>query len=621
VIFGIGEVVVRIAAGRSATNHQYFFESAVLYGTVGVVMGVGLALLGAVRGGLAASTHLGVLVAAFVFMMGAGAANIYWLPAFRDAFSLAVSGGLAVGALLLAWILARALRGRLPTGPRRLGPLTAALVLVAASGVASLPFGDDADRASRERGADVNVLLVMIDTLRADHLSIYGYERETSPEIDAWARERGVVFDNAMSHAPWTKPATAALLTALYPSTTRMGSEGSGLPPSAEPLAEILSRNGYRTAFFTANQYLTPVFGFDQGVDYFFGENPPHMRQLVLGHVLHMAKPLHPVVRATYDGLERVERRFTGFEKLPTKKVRAETVTRAFWRWLDDTEDDRFFAYVHYVDPHSPYQPGAPFDRMFMPDHIEVPMDSGAGGWQGMRRQGADDDGLEQLLALYDGEIRYLDGWIGDVIEDLEGRGILDETLIVITSDHGEEFRDHGDFGHGNSLYQEQLHIVLMMGFPDGLVPGGRRIPHVVRHVDVLPTILDVVGLPTPANIAGRSLMPILRGEEPVDPPRVAFSEVDRRIHAVSLRHGSHKVIRRLGIGAEGTEAFDLAADDDEQQIVSDAEAPWLDPLLRELDRVQAAASDNAMTGVEADVDETTRQHLRALGYLQDEEE
>lgn len=619
---GIGEVLVRIGIGYTAVTRLYLFESALIYGSVGALIGVGLRALALVRrGGVSGPTCVAVIVSCFVFMMLAGVANIYWLPDFMHWKSLTASGAMLVGSVVLALVLSRLFGAfaarRAGAGVRRGRWSVAGLVLLALAGLASLPFGERGGAsAGSATDADWNVVLILVDTLRADHLSIYGYERETSPQIDAWAR-RGVVFDHAMSHSSWTKPSTASILTSLYPSTHRVSGAGSGLPPSAEPLAEILKRNGFRTALFTGNSYVTPVFGFDQGVDFFWGEDQPRLRQLILGHVLHMARPQHSVIRATYEGMVAIERGITGHAALPKGKVRAEAITRRFWSWLDGLGDDeRFFAYLHFVDPHSPYEPPPPYDRHFMPERFAEPWTEGPGSWQGLREYGATPDGLEQLIALYDGEILYLDHWIGQVIRDLERRGLFEKTLVLFTADHGEEFADHGDFGHGNSLYQEQLHVALMMSFPDGLVRQGRRFPHVVRHVDVLPTVLDVLGLPIPQQIAGRSLLPIVRGEEPEHPSRVVFSEVDRRVQAVALQSGSHKVIRENGDLGHRTLAFDLASDDDEQQNLAENASPWRDALITQLEQLQRGAAQGAIPELEVRVDEATEERLRALGYV-----
>jgi arylsulfatase A-like enzyme len=621
---GVAEVLVRMTVGYTAVSRSFLLEAALIYGGIGLGFGLALRAWGRLRGRPPAGASCAAAIAGgFVFVMLGGYVNIYWLPRFMHWKSLAGSGLLLLASALLAWLLRSLLLGLASKSQRRgearpfwRRPGPAGIALLGLAGLASLPFNADPGRSQDSAvGADRNVILILVDTLRSDHLSLYGYERDTSPKIDAWGQV-GIVFERAIAHSSWTKPSTASLLTSLHPSTHRVSGAGSGLPASAEPLAEILSRNGFHTSLFTGNSYVTPVFGFDQGVDYFWGEDQPRLRQLVVGHLLFMAHYRSRAVRALYDGMVAIERQLTGRESLPEGKVRAETITRRFWSWLDGIGNERFFAYLHYVDPHSPYAPGPPYDRHFMPEHITEPWTEGPGSWESLRTYGEKPDGVDQLVALYDGEILYLDHWIGELLRDLERRGLLENTLVLFTSDHGEEFADHGDFGHGNSLFAEQVQVPLIMSLPAGVADQGKRFPHVVRHIDVFPTVLDVLGLPIPPEIAGRSLLPIVRGEEPPHPPRLAFSEVERRVRAVSLQAGNLKVIREIGDFGERTLAFDLDADGGEQQNLADGAPPWRGELVARLEQFQREAAAEAIPELEVQVDEATTERLRALGYV-----
>ncbi len=628
-LVGAGEVLTGMRAPGSAVTRQYLLEAALLYGACGALVGLAVAVASWLVARRAApfATSAAALVGFFAFLLVAGHVNVRYLPEALSRASVLYTGLILAGAILVGlvvrWLLALLPAGRWAAA--RAVRLAAAAFL-AAAGLA-IVLGSVLPSAGRSvavenpgAGLNRNVVFIVLDALRYDHLSQNGYARETTPRLDAWSCE-GTVFDNAQAQAPWTKPSTATLLTSLYPSTHGINPMTSAVPPQIDLLPAMLRRYGYRTAVFTANHFITPEFGFDRGTEFFYSSRPPRLNQLLLGHLLQRLGARVRPVGAAVTRLVELERAIGG-TGAPEGGLDAEGLVRAFWDWSTGIGDERFFAYLHFMEPHAPYDPPEPYDTLFMPEHligrpkvINFPEYTGFLPFE--RGRAMSPDSLANMIALYDGGIRFDDFWVGEIIRELKRRGLYERTLILVTADHGEEFHDHGGWGHGQSLHQELIHVPLILSGPELEPARGQRLPHLVRHVDLVPTILDVCGLPVPEGLAGRSLLPIVRGEEPADPPRVVFCEVNfgGRL-ARALREGDRKVIRAQSGGSVVTLAYDLAGDPGELASLADGGAAWGAEMLTRLEEFQASAARNAVAGVSVTIDEETRERLRAIGYL-----
>ncbi len=324
-----------------------------------------------------------------------------------------------------------------------------------------------------------NAIVVLVDTLRADHLSCYGYERPTSPEIDAFAAS-GVRFAEAIVQNPKTSPSVATILSGTYPHTHGIATIGTWLPDRVLLLPEVLGPRGFTTASFVANVNVGAIFNFDQG--------------------------FQTMVQV---GGRRVDN--------DAAKVNAAVIP-----WLEEHRDDeRFFLYVHYVDPHAPYDPPEPYRDMFVRDEhwgqwdgYDVPFgDTHVGRiehWLAID----DSTDVDLYVARYDAEIRYVDAKIGELLRELDRLGLADDTLVVLVADHGESLGEHGwYFSHGLSLHETDVHVPLVFRLP-GKLPAGRVVRGQVESVDIAPTLLDLLGVPTPPVMEGRSLVPLLLGEE-----------------------------------------------------------------------------------------------------------
>lgn len=398
------------------------------------------------------------------------------------------------------------------------------------------------------------VIVYLVDTLRADHTGPYGYARPTTPQLDLFARD-AVVFEQAIAHASWTKPSVASLFTSQWPGRHGAVQLRDRLDPALVTLAEMLSAKGYSTGAALANAVIFfEGTSFEQGFDVFTG--------------------LHGRAGRT------------------SKDVEAAVVVDSALGFLDAHRGMPSFLYIHTMDPHVPYTPPAPFDRMFEPRPEP--------GHPGVdpRTDFKEPRDRERLMAQYDGDVAYGDQEFGRFVQALKQRGLYDDALLVFTADHGEEFQDHGKWLHGRSVFDELVRVPLIVKFPRA-AQAGRRVAQQVQEVDVLPTILASVGLPVPAPpvIMGLPLQATLEGRQA---PRPALSEISHRgFVAHGLRTERDKYVQRFAPD-EDELYFDLLADPRE----------LVDRLASARERVRVLKA-----GVEASMTPNPFRHmLRATG-------
>jgi arylsulfatase A-like enzyme len=499
---------------------------------------------------------------------------------------------------------------------------TYVLPLAAATGVAALVWSGrflaagfvPEETAGSGRPASVspapagapNVVIVSIDTLRADALGAYGNAAAHTLALDRLAAE-GVTFEQAISPAPWTLPALASVMTGLYPRHHGAGAIANRrdplgrtpLAPGVQTLAETFAQRGYRTHAIVTNPYLLAGSGLAAGFESY--ENLTFLSEAMVAGRTNAAQWL-------LDHLA------------PRLVVGDRGVEVSDWavRWLEHVDADRpFFLWLHYIDPHGPYG-GTPGAR-----HKTFRGDSSFGATAGhdllldghspdpvRLRSGEvrlDDAEKRGLRALYDGEVTEVDRQVGRVLEALDRRGLAAGTLVVCVSDHGEEFWEHGGVEHGHTLYDELLHVVLLMRWP-GHLQAGLRVPGVASSVDIAPTIRELVGLPDPGSSDGVSLVAGLRGAMPS--PRAVISEnllfAEER---VALRTDGAKLIRWAN-GKE--EAYDLRRDPAERRDLAGVDG-FVARLEAAFDETEQAMAP-AVTPVAGR--EVPAAALRALGYV-----
>ncbi|MBI1849354.1 MAG: sulfatase [Planctomycetes bacterium] len=372
------------------------------------------------------------------------------------------------------------------------------------------------------RAPRLNVVLMSIDSLRPDHLRCYGYSRDTSHAIDGLAAE-GVRFRTAISTTSWTLPAHAALLTGLPDYVHGCLDNGFKLDDErTTTLAALFRKSGYRTAGFASGPYLAPMFGFKQGFDEYV--NCSSMSE------------------AAWNSEEQTPDGITAMNDLSHSDVTSPRVLKGVMDFLGSAGNKPFFLFLHWWDVHFDYEPPAPYDTEFDPDYH---------GWVTGKNVATDarinkdmpEADKKHLIALYDGEIAWTDHHIGLVIDELKRRGFWENTIVVVTADHGEEFFEHDGKGHQQSLYDEVIKIPLIIRWPKG--PANRVIGGQVRITDVLQTLVErtgIAGLPGSSGLFSRDLEPFTR--DGADPPELpAFSEL--RVAALDKDYSSLRQVDR----------------------------------------------------------------------------
>ena|GEM_PF-884481 len=435
----------------------------------------------------------------------------------------------------------------------------------------------------RHRATGPNVILISLDTLRRDHLGCYGYSRDVSPNLDRLAAA-SVVFDDPVTQAGSTLSSHKSLMTSVWPPMLRVPGD-QRLDSRRETIAEVLLNSGYDTAAFANGLgWVTPVFRFDQGFSKF-------------------------VVPS---------------RRIVPRLASAEEITRLGLAWVAGHRRNGFFLFLHYGDIHSdwgsrPYDAPEPYGSMFLPpgserfdrsnEQVRGSNYLSAINWG---RYNPSQEEIEYIRGLYDGGIRYTDHHIGALVAGLADLGMLDRTMIVIFSDHGEEFREHGRMLHG-WVYCEVARVPLLMRFPKGEW-GGTRVEGRVQLLDVVPTILDQLGIPPGPEMRGRSLLGMVRGAEATGPGGTAFTEGE---DAYALRHDAW--MYSLDFEDGHREIYDIASDPLERLDLlgqfPDRETELSDMLLAWIGEVEAKALRGAR-GEPAKLDRKSRELLKSLGYL-----
>jgi arylsulfatase A-like enzyme len=419
---------------------------------------------------------------------------------------------------------------------------------------------------------DLNVVFLLIDTLRADRLGIYGYERPTSTTIDELARY-GVVFENVVSQSSWTKTSMASLWTATHPINNGILRYNHVLPDEAVVPAEIFQQAGYRTVGLWRNGWVEPNFGFAQGFDVYVRPTPGAARA-------RMQRRSHTPEAA-----------LTGSD---------EDLTISAIDFLEQFGQERFFLYLHYMDIHQyVYDEQA---AIFGTSYSDA----------------------------YDQAIHWTDRLVGSLLSTLDAIGVLDRTLIVIASDHGEAFREHGFEGHARNLYHEVVNVPFIL-LPPFLLEPGIRVRETISNADIWPTLLDIVGLPPIPGADGRSMLPlVLKAGGARNPPssdglaRPVFAQITRgwgnpkapANPLVSVTHEGRRLMAYLD-DSEKVEYYDRRADPGETRDLWEERREEAQPLRDLVSRYRdEARSPWGVAPEEVELDELRLNHLRALGYV-----
>ncbi len=432
------------------------------------------------------------------------------------------------------------------------------------------------------------MVMVVIDTLRADRLGCYGYEKPTSPAVDALAAE-GVLFETVHSASPWTAPSFGTIFTGVSPTVHGAGAllakgHRSGVRTHGVTVGGIrkdlptmagLMPKGVKTAAFITNSFVSAELGMDRGFRHYDHRNA--------GNVSYR---------------------------------KADVVTNNAIEWLAENGEAPFFLLLHYFDPHMGYGPPKRYIELLAPDkppRIPIPFTD-----HGSARDGSlnpSDEDKRFISGLYDGEVRFVDDQIARVVEFLGTQGRLDDTWIVVVSDHGEEIFDHGSFDHGHAYYEEVTRVPLILRAPGGRWQAGQRVEASVRHVDLLPTVLALYDQPPLPHFEGKSLIPVIEGADTRDRPAyIEFNLFGGQ--QCALFDGRRKIVWDTW-GKKGY-FFDLMEDPGEQNRL-DSKHPTYRKLYKELRAVRKRLEDASRGKVfeKGALSEEAAEALKSLGYIE----
>jgi arylsulfatase A-like enzyme len=470
-------------------------------------------------------------------------------------------------------------------------------------------------------GAPQGVILIQADTLRPDHLGLYGHKRDTAPLLARLAAE-GTVFQNAYAQAGWTKVSTSSIMTSLYPSTHGIVEVNDRLPASATTMAEVYRAAGYATLSLSSVMFTGQLTNLHQGFE-----------------------ELHELTSVADSGGPY------------TSKTAREYVDRTV-DWIDRHKDERFFIYLHVFDPHSPYEPRRPYDTQWADpvkrdEHIRQreslrktiadPFLAGRGmaTREEMTKAGVDPAAyLAYDKDWYDSSIRAMDAELARLMERLRAAGLQDKTAVVFLSDHGEEFHEHGRMWHGQSVYGEMIRVPLVVRWPGHV--AARRVDDPVQLIDVMPTLLDLSGLTHPEGLQGQSLVSLLRPStggapgtasaadsswrrRPVisekRPEGTSRSDFPDAMESTAIIDGEWKLIHNAvrPPGRAEFELFDVVRDPLDQTNIADNHPEIVQRLAKALEGWRAMAvkarlkPDTENTGA---MTPEQLQRLRSLGYI-----
>lgn len=482
------------------------------------------------------------------------------------------------------------------------------------------------------------MILIVVDTFRADHVGAYGSGMDLTPNIDALAKD-SLRFDQYVTQASWTRASFASLYSSMAPSGHKSKLKAEALPDGVETIAEVLSANHYATGGLPNNINVTRSFNFQQGFDYFEYQRPSY----IAGAQESSAQlSMYNVLRKVRDRLTKGKYQVTDYYQ-PAEVVlgNAKSFVQA-----NREKKNRYFLVVHLMEPHDPY--------------FRHPYDGYAVGraWHPDPKP----EEAEELRKLYQGEIQYMDTRLGEFFSWLKETGAYDETLVVLTADHGEEFHEHGGWWHGITLYEEQIHVPMIMKLPGGEMAGS-VVPWQVREIDVAPTLAHLAKASVPAMWQGENLLdagdldlikrwnappaepaappagegvnpevvgdappatPAVQRPDPMEGERVAIAEQDfegNQINSIRLK-GCKYIEANAGNprGLPEVSLFNLNVDPKEEKNLVNGEVGPCDPaaLKSALGMEIERASGSGIKKAETDISCEECQNLMQLGYMSD---
>jgi arylsulfatase A-like enzyme len=613
-LLGCGEALVILRSSAADPDYGVLVYGTLVYALIFGVLGAGLGFTLAWSGRLMQRTAApeplayartcAAFVAAVSFAIGAFRLRrdfyheeLVW----KSVKGLGVLAGCALSAVVLYALLALALRLLAERKPGRfLLRAWGTPALVVALGLGLFGFARAAHHAAGEPELAArpkappeagNILFIVIDTLRADHLPLYGYQNGNTPQLDAFGQD-AIRFEAAFANASWTRPSFASMLSGRYAASHRTMAKGDALPDEIVTLPEALRDAGYTTRGIATNYNVAPFFNFHQGFDVYRYLEP----NFVLGANDTAAKLL--LVQFMRQRIETLRAK-SGQVEVGSAYQDASVVNKHLLGMLDQPPRAPWFMFVGYMDPHDPYYPH-PYDGT---------------AYSRAAHQEPNPDEAPALRKLYDGEISYWDEHFGQLVAELKRRGVYDELTIVITSDHGEEFHEHGGFWHGTTLYDEQVRVPLLVKLPGGEMRGN-VVRHWVQSIDLMPTLLKRAGVAIPPGVQGRELFAgntEVFAEESHEGNVLRALRIDRggaQLKLITANPGNPRGLAER--------EFYRVDQDPREQVNQAAEEPALVEFSQKaLDQHERDASQGRASQQSVDIasDENAAARLRALGY------
>jgi arylsulfatase A-like enzyme len=613
ILAGVIEVLLISRFGSVAANFSALLFAAITYGLMGGAIGKGLYFLLSflpfhqekrndrklLSGLLVAASCAATLFLIFVFR------------AFRDYHAekvkpaspmglltvLVVFAGAAGVFFLIQWLARKPLAAPHAALTRPTGYFALIVVVLGAGFVLQQSYTQETEAvqaafsASQDKvSGNPNVILIMIDALRADRLGCYGSTHPATPNIDALARD-GVLFRQMYSQTNNTKPSTATLLSSRYPTEHQTLHKISVLPDNVTTIAEVFGKAGYYCGGIVSNVNLAPIHNFQQGFHeytylppkFLFGANEAASRLVIYGVLRQIKMKLNKSIWVHH------------FYRS------GETVTGYFEDFLGRNKDKKFFLFIHYMDPHDPF--------------FEHPYNGK--GYARVVMENPPERFTEPFVKNYAQEVEYTDQWIGRLLSDLKQAGLYESSLIALTADHGEEFYDHGGWWHGTTLQEEQLRVPLIIKLPGGK-NAGLADDSLASSIDVSPTLLTEAGLWIPSAMRGIALFD---SSGRVIPQSQVYGEADFEGNvAQMLRIGDWKYIQTNPENPRRrppVQLYNLADDPREERNLADSQPDKIRELKALLQAQQKELLSTRETGAQRSVDRATQERLRALGYTQ----
>jgi arylsulfatase A-like enzyme len=473
-----------------------------------------------------------------------------------------------------------------------------------------------------------NIVLLVLDSVRASNMSCYGYERPTTPQLDRLMAEEGTLFEQAIAVGCWTLPVHASLFTGRYPSAHGVTLAKDALPEGSATLARRLGARGYRTACFSNNPYVSESTGLTQGFD--------TVEDLWRNNRLHGAERSRASAR-----LKQLERRGGAAKSLAraarlVKRPLSILKTWRRWRshadsgakltherireWLASNDDTApFFIFVNYMESHEGwksherYNPPRPYNRRFLGGRVSFWRVARLTSTQRGASQRRREEDLQITRALYDGAVNYLDDQVGELMSHLDSIGVLDDTVVIVTSDHGDSLGEHGHVGHRLYLYEQLVHVPLIVRFPPRF-PSGSRIPHLVQLCDLHPTILELAG---DGGTEASDFKSLLEARDTAPHAFVvAENTAPKSLDNVVMRMFRDERFKYISSSHGREELYDLIEDPGESRNLAGSEPSVQREMSERLREWERALDPAPLGSEEAEYDDETMERLRGLGYV-----